>query len=131
MVFNKSFEPPRIKEMAALYPELSEHLLNIADHVVDLMEPFQQRKVYCRGMEGSYSIKNVLPALFPDDPELDYHNLEEVHNGTEASDLFARMATMSPEQLESSRKNLLKYCGLDTFATVKIWQKLHELADGE
>lgn len=26
-------------------------------------------------MEDSYSIKYVLPALYPDDPSLDYHNL--------------------------------------------------------
>jgi len=39
-------------------------------------------------MKKSSSIKKVLPALYPDDPELDYHNLPVVHNGREASDSF-------------------------------------------
>lgn len=69
----------------------------------------------------------MLPALFPNDPTLDYHNLEEVHNGSEAMALFARMADMKPQTLKSSRCNLLKYCELDTFAMVKIWQKLKEI----
>ena len=77
-------------------------------------------------MQGSYSIKYVLPALFPDDPELDYHNLEGVHNGTEASAAFERMGEMDQEEMEQTRQNLLKYCGLDTYAMVKVWEKLRE-----
>ena len=102
--------------------------MNIHDNIRDLMVPFKKRHYYCRAMAGSYSIKYVLPALFPDDPELDYHNLESVHNGTEASEMFNRMAEMEPEELERNRAHLLKYCGLDTYATVKVWQNLKEVA---
>lgn len=100
--------------------------MNIHDHIQDLMIPFQQRWYYTRAMQGSYSIKYVLPALFPDDPEIDYHNLEGVHNGGEAMDTFKKMASMPPEELETWRKHLLKYCGLDTYAMVKVWDKLKE-----
>lgn len=31
---------------------------------------------------------------------------------------------MQPDELETARGQLLKYCGLDTFAMVKIWEKL-------
>jgi len=34
---------------------------------------------------------------------------------------------MSKEQLEEYRGYLLKYCGLDTFAMVKLWEKLKEI----
>lgn len=78
---------------------------------------------------GSYSIKYVLPALFPNDPALDYHNLEGVHNGGEAADTFLRMEKMTKDELERYRGYLLKYCGLDTFAMVKIWQKLLEVTN--
>ena len=78
-------------------------------------------------MQGSYSIKYVLPALFPNDPTLDYHNLEGVHNGGEASDAFAKMADMTDEEIETTREHLLKYCGLDTFAMGKVWEKLKEI----
>ena len=78
-------------------------------------------------MQGSYSIKQVLPALCPDDPELDYHNLDEIHHGGEASTAFAQLHTKSPEEVEQTRKNLLAYCKLDTLAMVKILEKLYEL----
>lgn len=127
LAYNMTFEKTRIKEMAELFPDLAEHLLNIADNMKDLMVPFQKRYYYCRAMAGSYSIKYVLPALFPNDPALDYHNLEGVHNGGEAANTFLRMEEMSPEELERYRGYLLKYCGLDTFAMVKIWEKLREV----
>lgn len=127
LAYNMTFEKTRIKEMAALFPDLRDHLMNIFDNMKDLMVPFRERKYYCRAMEGSYSIKYVLPALFPDDPELDYHNLEGVHNGSEASATFQRMGTMSADELEEYRGHLLKYCGLDTYAMVKVWEKLKEV----
>ena len=67
-----------------------------------------------------------MPALFPDDPALDYHNLEGIHNGGEASDAFAKMEAMTEDEIEITREHLLKYCGLDTFAMVKVWEKLKE-----
>jgi hypothetical protein len=33
---------------------------------------------------------------------------------------------MAPDELERCRHNLLKYCELDTYAMVKIWEKLKE-----
>ena len=125
--YNMGFEKGRIRRLAELYPDLGDHLINIMEHIQDLMIPFQKKYYYNRAMQGSYSIKKVLPALFPDDPELDYHNLEEVHNGGEASATFKAMHDMTTDQLEASRKNLLKYCELDTYAMVKIWEKLKEV----
>ena len=127
--YNMGFEKGRIKGLAALYPDLAEHLMNIHDNIQDLMVPFQKKYYYCKAMQGSYSIKYVLPALFPDDPSLDYHNLEGVHNGSEASAAFKKMATMEPGELEAYRDHLLKYCGLDTLAMVKVWEKLRKIAN--
>lgn len=33
------------------------------------------------------------------------------------------------EELESTRKQLLAYCGPDTYALVKIWEKLKEICN--
>lgn len=79
-------------------------------------------------MQGSYSIKYVLPALYPNDPKFDYKNLEGVHNGGEASETFIKMQNMEKSELEEWRKHLLKYCELDTYAMVKVLDKLREIA---
>ena len=122
--YNKAFECTRIKELAETFPDLAKHLLDIRDHIVDLLVPFQSGWYYNRAMGGSFSIKSVLPALFPDDPALNYHNLEEIHHGGEAMAAFPAMEYMDPQQRERTRKNLLKYCELDTYAMVKLWEKL-------
>ena len=83
-------------------------------------------RYYSKAMEGSYSIKYVLPALCPGDPELDYHALEGVHNGSEAMEIFADLPNHTPEEIKVMRNNLLKYCCLDTLAMVKVLEKLRE-----
>lgn len=122
--YNKAFECSRIKELAELFPDLSVHLLNIRDNIKDLLDPFQKGYYYNRAMGGSFSIKSVLPAIFPDDPNLDYHNLEGVHNGSEAMTLFPKIKDMPEEEQKEARRNLLKYCELDTYAMVKVWEEL-------
>ncbi len=128
MAYNKGFECGRIKELAEAFPDLADHLLNIERNIIDLLDPFRQGGYYCKAMGGSFSIKSVLPALFPDDPELDYHNLEGVHNGGEAMSVYPQIQFMDSEEQKIARYNLLKYCELDTYAMVKIWQKLKEFA---
>lgn len=129
LAYNSTFEITRIKELANLYPDLSTHLLDIADHIKDLLDPFQAGYYYLPAMGGSFSIKKVLPALFPNDKELDYHNLDEqVQNGGDAMTIFPKMRFMSPEEEQSARQALLEYCKLDTWAMVKVWEKLKEVA---
>ena len=127
LAYNMSFEKTVIKKLANYYQDLHDDLMKIHDNIKDLMIPFYNRNYYVKEMKGSYSIKYVLPALFPDDPELDYHNLPVVHNGGEASDAFLSLASLSKEEQEKIREGLLVYCKLDTFAMVKIWEKLKEV----
>ena len=131
IAYNMSFEKTVIKHLSELYPDLSEHLLNIRDNMKDLMIPFKNREYYNKDMQGSYSIKYVLPALFKDDPSLDYHNLDQIHNGSEAMNSFRAMENMDEKELADTRENLLKYCGLDTYAMVKIYDKLKEVVKDE
>ncbi len=126
LAFNMSFEKTVIKRLAETFPDLADALMDIHGNMHDLMIPFKEQSYYSAAMQGSYSIKYVLPALYPDDPELDYHNLEGVHNGSEASAAFAEMTSHTPEEIAEIRANLLKYCGLDTYAMVKVLRKLKE-----
>lgn len=127
IIYNKSFEPARNNEIAKMYPDLKDEMDRINSNMVDFLEPFKQRKYYTKEMHGSASIKAVLPALYPDDPELDYHNLPVVHNGGEASEAFLNLKEKSKEEQEKIRHGLLVYCELDTYAMVKIWEKFREI----
>lgn len=127
LVYNKGFETSRLKEMAELFPEFRDHLLNIKDNIIDLMVPFSKQDYYSKEMGGRWSIKVVLPALFPDDPSLDYHNLDQVHKGDEASNAYLLLPTLLEEERKILRSNMLKYCKLDTYAMVKIFEKLIEI----
>ena len=126
LAYNMSFECTRLKELAETFPDLAEKLLAIRANVRDLLDVFRNGYVYDRAMEGSFSIKKVLPALFPNDPNLDYHSLMDVHNGTEATDTYLALRGMEGEQRDDLRQSLLAYCKLDTMAMVLLWQRLRE-----
>lgn len=126
--YNKLFECTRLRELAEAFPDLAEHLLDIRDNIVDLLVPFQSGWYYNRAMGGSFSIKSVLPALFPDDPALDYANLEGIHNGGDAMTEFPAMAAMDADERAATKRSLLEYCKLDTYAMVKVWERLREAA---
>lgn len=129
LAYNMGFEKGRINELAGLFPDIADHLMNIHGNINDLLIPFQQGYCYNRAMGGSFSIKSVLPALFPNDTELDYHNLEGVHNGSEAMSIFPQIKDMPEEEKAEARENLLRYCHLDTLAMVRVWEKLVSLVN--
>ena len=84
IVYNKAFESSRNREIGEMYPEYKSEMERFNSNIVDLMVPFKSRDYYTKEMKGSYSIKYVLPALYPDDYDLEYHALPVVHNGGEA-----------------------------------------------
>lgn len=130
IVYNQTFEGTFVnKELARMYPDLEEEILRINDNMVDFMVPFRSKQYYTKEMQGSYSLKAVLPALYPDDPELNYSNLTSVHDGGEASEAFISLKNKSPEKQEEIRQGLLEYCKLDTYALVKIYEKFKEVIE--
>jgi len=126
LAYNMSFEKGVIQRLASLFPKLEEHLLAINENTKDLMIPFQKKWYVTPTMQGSYSIKYVLPALVPEF-EKAYKELDSVQNGSQAMNTFANMCTMEEEKKQKMRKALLEYCKLDTLAMVKILKKLKEL----
>jgi hypothetical protein len=75
-------------------------------------------------MQGSYSIKKVLPALVP---ELSYQNLNIQEGGTASNTFTAMLQGNFTGDVEQTRKDLLAYCELDTLAMVRILGKLREV----
>lgn len=121
------FEKMIIKPLAGEFADLAPHLMNIYENIKDLMVPFEKKYYYDRAFEGSYSIKHILPAMCSNDPELNYHDLDEIHNGNEAMAAFDGLEKRPPEEINKIRKNLLAYCRLDTLAMVKILEKLNDI----
>jgi len=127
LVYNKSFEQSVIKKLASPYNARSLHLLSINENIKDLMVPFQQKHYLSPAMNGSYSIKYVLPALVPELAQA-YKKLEKIQNGSQAMNAFAKMDEMEDEEKEKLRTSLLEYCKLDTLAMVKILEVLRGLS---
>lgn len=121
LVYNISFERSKIQDLITIFPEYTDELTDIIDRMIDLMVPFQQKSYYTPSMRGSYSIKKVLPALVP---SLSYKDLE-IQEGGSASNIFAGMFIGDyAGDIEKTRKDLLEYCKLDTFAMVEILEVL-------
>lgn len=119
LAYNMSFEKGVIRKLANLYGEFTYDLMSIHDNMQDLMIPFQKKWYVTPSMQGSYSIKYVLPALVPE-MEKAYKDLDLIHNGGEAMNTYANMSNLSNEEKITYRKALLEYCKLDTLAMVKI-----------
>ena len=128
IAYNKTFECTRLKELAEAFPDLAGHLMNISEHIIDLADPFQHCNYYVPAMKDSFSIKSVLPALFPDNDELDYHKLDEnVQNGVMAMNTFPAMKSMNESKRFETRKALLAYCSLDTLAMVRVLERIYQV----
>ena len=123
ITYNMSFEKSVILELSRLFPAYETELLALVDRMKDLMLPFQQRWYYHPALKGSHSIKTILPHLIPD---LSYSSLQIQEGGT-ASLVYGQLKSQSPVTYETQRKALLEYCKLDTYAMVRILERLKEL----
>lgn len=124
IVYNKSFEITRLKEIQRDLPKYAKQIEKLFDRVIDLMLPFQKRYYYLPEMKGSYSIKYVLPALVP---ELSYDNMAIADGGT-ASLAYESLLTLDDFiKINEIKKQLLEYCKLDTLAMVRILERLEKV----
>ncbi len=122
IVWNKSFETNRNKELAAACPEHAQFLEGLNNRIFDLMLIFRDQLFVHPQIGGSYSIKDVLPVLIP---ELSYANLN-LREGTAASLAWNRLLTgdIDPVQANTIKNDLFAYCRLDTFAMLELFRFL-------
>jgi hypothetical protein len=127
IAWHQSTESGIIKRLADVFPDLKDHLMSFTYR--DPLKVFQDGAYYVKAMGGSCSIKSIAPALYPDDPGMNYHNLEgDIKNGGQAMNAIQMSKSMTPEEVERLRQSLLQYCALDTMAVVKILKKLYEVS---
>jgi len=89
-----------------------------------MMEPFKARDIYDWRMNGSYSLKSVLPVLVP---EMTYKDLE-IRDGAMASEAYFTMGEITdPAELARLRKALLEYCRQDTLGLLCLLEKMQAM----
>jgi predicted RecB family nuclease len=128
VAYNAGFEHSCIKRIAAGVLGRTAELQSIADRLIDPLTVVRNY-VYDPEFLGSFSLKDVLPALVRD---LSYDDLA-ISEGDVAS-LYLSRLLFRPEMIPENeraplRRNLLEYCKRDTWATVKLVERLTGLAD--
>lgn len=123
IVWNKTFEAGRNKELAELYPEYADFMLDLNERMFDLAGIVKDGMYVHPRFRGSWSIKNVLPVLVP---QLSYKDLR-IGKGDEAMLAWWNLVSGSEKHPDSVKENLLKYCQLDTLAMVEIYKKVNEV----
>jgi Domain of unknown function(DUF2779) len=125
IVMYSSFERTRIRELAGWLPHLAADLGALQGKLVDLL-PIMQRHVYHPRFAGSFSIKRVLNPMVPD---LTYDDLAIV-DGQVASVEIARLLFVAHKvrDRDQLRRDLLAYCERDTWAMVRLLERLREAA---
>jgi predicted RecB family nuclease len=123
IVFNRAFESARLSELAANFPEYDAAVGRIISRMKDLMVIFQQRYYYVPEMKGSYSIKQVLPAMVKG---FSYDNLAIGDGGSASMAFTSSFTETDPEKIRATRENLLDYCKQDTLAMVEIVKVLNQ-----
>lgn len=126
LTWNMSYEKGCNDRMAELYPEYKEFLTILNERIQDLMIPFSKIMFFDKDFMGSASVKKVMPVLAP---ELSYKELG-VGEGLLARRVWTETVL---EGKHSSRRteimdDLSKYCTLDTFAMVRIYEELEKIS---
>jgi predicted RecB family nuclease len=121
------FEKTRIRDLQRAVPELVTELAALEAKLIDL-HPVVKNCVYHPDFRGSFSLKDILTPLVP---ELTYNDLVIV-DGRVASVEIARLLFVADKipkhERDRVRKELLDYCERDTWAMVKLVERLQELA---
>jgi hypothetical protein len=121
IVVYSGYEKRVINELAATFPKRARELKQRIARLLDLSVPFRDHAYYTAAMDGSYSIKAVLPALVPD---LSYDGLP-IADGGAASAAYESLHTEADDvKIAEVRNALLDYCGLDTMAMVRVLEVL-------
>ena len=126
VAYYASFERECIRQLREAVPRLARELERIEKRLVDLL-PAVRSHVYHPDFGGGFSIKKTLPALVPG---LSYSDLK-VQDGeiatVELQRLMLEGAKMPAEERAALREALLRYCERDTWAMVKLLEKLRSL----
>jgi hypothetical protein len=118
VVVYSGYEKRVLGDLIERYPDLAAPLAAIRERLVDLL-PILKAHYYDPAMQGSWSIKALLPTVAP---HLDYAALGTVQDGSDAQAAYleAIKPSTTPQRREQLRHDLLEYCRYDTLAMVEL-----------
>jgi hypothetical protein len=121
VVYHQPFESGVLATLAYCFPEYKSAINGLQRRLWDLL-PVIRSHTYHIDYQGSFSLKDVLPALVP---EMTYKHME-VAEGIEAGLAWDRMIHGQVDEAEKRRLRtaLLAYCKQDTLAMVKLLEVL-------
>jgi hypothetical protein len=129
LAWHANVEKRCLRQLAEAAPDHATALLEAHDKTEDLLVVVKNH-FYHPDFRGSFSIKNVVPAILPD---LAYDALD-VADGMAASNLLesvlCRPEALSDDQREELTAQLRAYCEHDTAVMVSLFGVLQELAEG-
>lgn len=127
IVYNEKFEITRLKELAELFPEHNDEIIERISRIKDLMAPFAKRHYYHPLFKGKHSIKVVLPVICPE-MRNSYSSLT-IHNGSIAMNKYETLERLPFTEQLATRSALKEYCFTDVLAMVKIADALKQIVN--
>ena len=120
------YEKSVIEQLAEALPLLRTALRALVKRIWDL-HPIVRDHYYHPHFDGSYSLKEILPALVP---SMGYDDLA-IKEGGHAATQYYRMVFVETDWIERARiqEALLAYCKRDTLAMVELRRALMEKAN--
>ena len=125
LAYNAHYEAARTRELAYAVPEYQEELLKIASRIIDLEELFDDRSIYAKDMNGSDSIKHVLPGLLGDNT----YNEIDCQNGQDAISMYDQLihSNQASKEHKKLKRDLITYSTQDTYSMVLILDKIYDV----
>ena len=118
-------EKIRIRELAELFPEYRDQLLSINERMKDLQVPFVCGYVYDTRMKGVWTLKRIMSMM--DEPG--YHELD-IQQGMDAVFQWRLLDREDKNaDFEQIVDELKAYCGMDSYATLVVFNWLRQLCD--
>lgn len=121
LVFNAHLEKGALYDLGKRYPQYIVEIKDRIRRIVDIEVIFKQNWFYHYKMNGSYSLKGILPALVDD---ISYQELN-LSNGMNAMIAYQELLD---ENFEADKQkvlqDLLAYCEMDTYGLYLVFKKL-------
>jgi hypothetical protein len=128
VAYNMGFEAGVMKRLAEQFPKHRKALLELVSRLVDPLPIFREH-VYDPAFRGSFSIKDVAPALLGD--AFGYDGME-VAGGSEAQVAWLELISKNTSKVrrQALKEQLLAYCAKDTEGMVQLVAFLEKEARG-